>query len=123
MVFWGKRRELIELLQEEVPDTSRIMELIDELAVFQTKIEKITARQILKLIPYLDPEKRDIFIRIFEERMMQVRERRGEGDRGRPKPDSSSTSYDAPYRSRSNRGYSHLDIDECIALEKLLNSY
>ena len=112
--LWEKRVQLIDKLREEEPDTLQIMGLIEELAVYQTELEKITARQLLELKPNLDPEKKDIFIKIFEERMMQHRDRRRrDSDRERmPPPDSSAVNKDMSNPHKTSWQNRHLDSRE-----------
>jgi hypothetical protein len=103
--LYKKRHALFEVLKNEQPDTTKIMEIIDELSIFQNKLEKITVRQILQLKPNLDPEKRDIFLRRFEENIRRGGDRRRDNGRGRGRSDSNSMSWDMQHNVLFKKGF------------------
>ena len=105
-----KRRELFNALKDEESDTTKIMEIIDNLSSYQNKLEKMTVRQILRLKPTLDPEKRDIFIRRFEEHIRRSGDRRRDNGRERGRSDSNSMSWDKRHDALLKKGFAKHEL-------------
>jgi Spy/CpxP family protein refolding chaperone len=73
MSLRAARLQLVELLRQEKPDTTKIMAIIDELASHQAELERLTMRHLLALKPRIGKERLDFLIRMFEERAMEHR--------------------------------------------------
>lgn len=73
MSLRAARLQLVELLRQEKPDTTKIMAIIDELASHQAELERLTVRHLLALKPRIGKERLDFLIRMFEERAMEHR--------------------------------------------------
>lgn len=62
------RRELIEVLKDDDPDTVRVYKLIEEIGVLQSAIQKQMVAQFLKDRDSLRPEQRERLLKMIEER-------------------------------------------------------
>jgi len=63
------REELMSLLWQEEPDSNRVMEKVEEIAVLQGEMEKLLVSRLLDTHSILDREERAKFLRFIGRRM------------------------------------------------------